>query len=305
MSEDRELQEPEALANTELIRRLEQFVSFLCGASTFEDTSFGDKNPERRGGFWWRTPLRTLEKEIITALSTPPAPEAASVVPAQEVIEEAVQMAHRYALSFAGRDRLGPAHAKEALRQFLTQHYTSPPLTAPAAPEAVGANKCPECDAPVSWRCAACAISSAPPQDAPAKAGTTPFKALDYIHNDEELEMYVQERIEAATPLKQEGAEPVEMALCESISCVLREGQLYRFVKVGDCPKCSAMSAASFEAYGAPPSPQEPAPQGDAERLEWLMHHVSGKELRRIGVHYNEGGINRAAIDAARSGAKP
>lgn len=36
----------------------------------------------------------------------------------------------------------------------------------------------------------------------------------------------------------------------------------------------------------------------DAERLEWLMHRVTGKELRRIGV--NTGGRDwRVELDAA------
>lgn len=61
------------------------------------------------------------------------------------------------------------------------------------------------------------------------------------------------------------GAEPsdeMEMALCESVSVVLREGQLYRFIRVDDCEKCEAMSKASLEAYGEPPRAalaQEPA----------------------------------------------
>jgi hypothetical protein len=42
----------------------------------------------------------------------------------------------------------------------------------------------------------------------------------------------------------------MEMALCESISCVLRIGQLYRFVPVGDCKTCASMKAAADEAYG-------------------------------------------------------
>lgn len=36
----------------------------------------------------------------------------------------------------------------------------------------------------------------------------------------------------------------------------------------------------------------------DAERLDWLLMQVSGKEFRRIGVEYS-GNCNRAAIDAA------
>lgn len=37
---------------------------------------------------------------------------------------------------------------------------------------------------------------------------------------------------------------------------------------------------------------------GDTERLDWIMRHVRGSELRRIGVHTN-GGEARPAIDAA------
>ena len=50
--------------------------------------------------------------------------------------------------------------------------------------------------------------------------------------------------------------EPMLMALCESQSVVLREGQPYVFRPVGDCETCAAMSAASREAYGEPPAPQ-------------------------------------------------
>lgn len=51
-------------------------------------------------------------------------------------------------------------------------------------------------------------------------------------------------------------AEPMEMALCEATSVVLREGQLYRFRRVGDCERCAEMSKASFDAYGEPPKEQ-------------------------------------------------
>ncbi|WP_186163383.1 hypothetical protein [Burkholderia gladioli] len=42
----------------------------------------------------------------------------------------------------------------------------------------------------------------------------------------------------------------------------------------------------------------------DTERLEWLMHRLSGKALRDIGVVTSSGGIEwaREAIDAARDG---
>ena len=45
-----------------------------------------------------------------------------------------------------------------------------------------------------------------------------------------------------------------EAPLCDVHAVVLREGQLYRFVKVDDCTKCAEMSKASFEAYGEPPA---------------------------------------------------
>lgn len=38
----------------------------------------------------------------------------------------------------------------------------------------------------------------------------------------------------------------------------------------------------------------------DAERLDFVMHRVSGKEWRRIGVRYSDN-CSRAAIDAALS----
>jgi hypothetical protein len=50
--------------------------------------------------------------------------------------------------------------------------------------------------------------------------------------------------------------EAMEMALCEAHSVVLREGQLYRFRKLGDCERCARMSAASLEAYGPPAAMQ-------------------------------------------------
>jgi hypothetical protein len=53
-------------------------------------------------------------------------------------------------------------------------------------------------------------------------------------------------------------------------------------------------------------------PQGveaDTARLEWLLRHLSGKELRQIGVEVSAGGLEagRIAIDAAISqgGQKP
>lgn len=41
----------------------------------------------------------------------------------------------------------------------------------------------------------------------------------------------------------------------------------------------------------------------DAERLDWLMLHVSGRELRRLNV-WTSAGCDRAAIDAARGAQK-
>ena len=38
----------------------------------------------------------------------------------------------------------------------------------------------------------------------------------------------------------------------------------------------------------------------DAERLDWLMHHISGVELRRLGI-VTSAGCDRSAIDAARA----
>lgn len=73
----------------------------------------------------------------------------------------------------------------------------------------------------------------------------------------EEMASLADEHEPASPPLSaQPAAEPVELALCESQRLVLREGVLYRFVKVGDCEECAAMSAASLEAYGATPQAQ-------------------------------------------------
>jgi hypothetical protein len=45
----------------------------------------------------------------------------------------------------------------------------------------------------------------------------------------------------------------------------------------------------------------------DTTRLEWLLHHLSGKELRHIGVEVSAGGLyaGRIAIDTAMSKAVP
>jgi len=36
----------------------------------------------------------------------------------------------------------------------------------------------------------------------------------------------------------------------------------------------------------------------DAARLDWFMHHVSGKEFRRLGIYYSAG-CTRSDIDRA------
>lgn len=45
----------------------------------------------------------------------------------------------------------------------------------------------------------------------------------------------------------------------------------------------------------------------DAERLEWLLHHLSGKEMRRMGIETSSGGLvwGRIAIDAAMAAGVP
>ena len=47
------------------------------------------------------------------------------------------------------------------------------------------------------------------------------------------------------------------------------------------------------------PDPTEAT--SDTARLEWLMHRLSGKELRRLGIFTSSGGLtwSRAGIDAA------
>lgn len=59
-----------------------------------------------------------------------------------------------------------------------------------------------------------------------------------------------------AAPVAQ--AEPMDMALCEAARVVLREGQLYRFRRVGDCETCAELSKQSLEAYGQPPKENQP-----------------------------------------------
>lgn len=58
---------------------------------------------------------------------------------------------------------------------------------------------------------------------------------------------------EALAAYEQAQAEPMNMALCEATKVVLREGQLYRFRRVGDCETCAELSKQSLEAYGQPP----------------------------------------------------
>ena len=47
-----------------------------------------------------------------------------------------------------------------------------------------------------------------------------------------------------------ERLEPMDMALCERHSLVLRVGQPYIFAPVGDCGSCAAALAQAREAYG-------------------------------------------------------
>ena len=44
--------------------------------------------------------------------------------------------------------------------------------------------------------------------------------------------------------------EPMNMALCERHSLVLRVGAPYIFRPVGDCPRCAEMLQQAVEAYG-------------------------------------------------------
>jgi hypothetical protein len=61
--------------------------------------------------------------------------------------------------------------------------------------------------------------------------------------------LYAERIQELALAAKDE--EVMDMALCESASCVLRIGQLYRFRPVGDCKTCAEMKARHDEAYGS------------------------------------------------------
>lgn len=61
----------------ELIAQLEEMVTFLCGAGELRGGTYGEKHPAYRGMYWWRTPLRTLEKDIVAALAAPSPPERA------------------------------------------------------------------------------------------------------------------------------------------------------------------------------------------------------------------------------------
>lgn len=71
--------------------------------------------------------------------------------------------------------------------------------------------------------------------------------------------------------------EPImEMALCERHSLVMRVGQLYRFVPVGDCPTCQQMLKDAVDAYG--PSGGDPRKQ--AWRGEFNLNDVSISTFR-------------------------
>ena len=69
-------------------------------------------------------------------------------------------------------------------------------------------------------------------------------------------EKIIDAAVDRAAPVAQ--AEPMEMALCEATRVVLREGQLYRFRRVGDCEACAELSKQSLEAYGHPPKENQP-----------------------------------------------
>ena len=69
-------------------------------------------------------------------------------------------------------------------------------------------------------------------------------------YEDQAKEMIAMVRASLAAVQAPAVEEPMEMALCESVSLVLREGQAYRFHRVGDCERCMRMSAASRDAYG-------------------------------------------------------
>lgn len=71
----------------------------------------------------------------------------------------------------------------------------------------------------------------------------------------------------------------MDMALCESQRVVLREGQLYRFRRVGDCETCAAMSAASLEAYGEPPANVQPKGIPVAWSRQQFIHDDDGYSI--------------------------
>lgn len=52
-----------------LIARLKTMHDFLSGSEAYEGVWFGDAHPSIRGGFWWRTPLRALVKELIETIT--------------------------------------------------------------------------------------------------------------------------------------------------------------------------------------------------------------------------------------------
>lgn len=53
----------------DLVTRLKTMTAFLSGSEAYEGVWFGDTHPSIRGGFWWRTPLRALVKELTEAIT--------------------------------------------------------------------------------------------------------------------------------------------------------------------------------------------------------------------------------------------
>jgi len=75
----------------------------------------------------------------------------------------------------------------------------------------------------------------------------------------------------------------------------------YRITEVVGDGEEYEVECISHQQENTAPQPS-PASQGDAldaERLDWLLLHISGAEFRRIGVHYS-GNASRADVDAAR-----
>lgn len=101
----------------------------------------------------------------------------------------------------------------------------------------------------------------------------------------------------------QQAAEPMHMALCESESVVLREGQPYVFRKVGDCERCAAMSAESLEAYGPASQPSERA--DGVLQGEWVITGPDGSTFRgatplRAALHANRHRVQTDPVEAKR-----